>query len=158
MGSLVRGGSGERVTIASLPLCAGGPFSGYEGLGWWPVVVSTNEGASTRICECGTGCLNGDGLAILRLVCWLWGSDPGCHQLWPSSVLCPETGGWERGLESRREGWMFMASSIQEFLGEGYMPRSFTDGVFTEEPLSHWPHGLVKMCQICAGDDDWDLV
>ena len=55
-------------------------------------------------------------------------------------------------LQTRREAWMCMARSIQEFLGKGYMPPSFTDGAFTEEPRQ-WPHGLVEMCRICAGDN-----
>lgn len=56
-------------------------------------------------------------------------------------------------LENRQEAWMCMALSIREFLGEDYMPRFFTDGVFTEEPPMNWPRGLAEMYQICAGDD-----
>ena len=62
-----------------------------------------------------------------------------------------------KGLGNRREVWRGMAGSIQELLGEEYMPRSSMDGMFTEEPQLHWPNGLVDMYQICAGGDGWVL-
>lgn len=59
-----------------------------------------------------------------------------------------------KALEDRREAWRLMACSIRRFLGESYVPCRFTD-TFTEGIPQFWPHGMVEMYRICAGDDVW---